>query len=75
MSYLTLEELNNLRNAKNEREWDNVCDAIKAAHNGYPIDWWGRVMSSGLAAEVAAKWGKPDAFELKVETINDVSKL
>lgn len=68
---ITNEELAALEATKNETEWNNTCDAIKAAHGGYPADWWPKVMMSGLAARVAQKWGKPDAFEIKVETISE----
>lgn len=69
---ITAEELERLRNTKNETEWNDACDAIKKARNGdYPSDWWAKVMTSGLAAGVALKWNRPDAFEIKAELLGD----
>ena len=65
MSGITDAELASLRDAKNEDEWSAACDAIKKAHKGYPHDWWAKVKLSGLMDQVAKKWGRPDAFELK----------
>ena len=71
MSNITEEELQRLRDSKNENDWNDACDAIKKARNGrYPDDWWAKVMTSGLADQVAKNWGQPDAFELKVETLD-----
>jgi hypothetical protein len=63
---ITQEELDRLSNTKNESEWNDACDAVKKAHGGYPHDWFAKVMLSGLAAQVAANWGRPDAFDIKV---------
>lgn len=67
MSNITEEELERLRSCKNDDDWSAACDAVKKARNGrYPDDWWAKVMQSGLAAQVAKNWGRPDAFEIKV---------
>ncbi len=68
---ITQEELDRLSNTKNDSEWNAACDDIKKAHGGYPHDWWPKVMQSGLAAKVAANWGQPDAFEIKVMPLTD----
>lgn len=71
MSNITQAELASLEASKNETEWNRACDAIKKARNGgYPPDWWPKVKLSGMMDRIAAKWGKPDAFELKVEPID-----
>ena len=72
---ITTEELAALRASKNEGEWNAACDAVKKARNGnYPADWFVKVMMSGLSAEVAEAWGRPDAFDLKVEVL-DIESL
>lgn len=54
---LTTEEINRLRNCQSETEWNNICDDLKRARNGqYPEDWWAKVMMSGLARDVQARW-------------------
>ena len=70
MSNITETELNTLRSSKNEDEWNAACDAIKKNHGGYPADWWPKVKLSGLMDSVAANWGKPDAFDIKLSTIS-----
>jgi hypothetical protein len=67
---ITDAELEQLRSAKNEIEWNAACDAVKKAHGGYPHDWFLKVMISGLAAEVAKNWGRPDAFDIKLVPIS-----
>ena len=74
MDNITEEELNSLRTAKNEAEWNAACDAVKKARAGrYPYDWYEKVLASGLTAEVAAAWGEPDAFELKVVRLKNIN--
>ena len=47
---LTTEEFNALKAAKSEKEWNGVCDKVKAARGGeYPADWFPRVILTGLA--------------------------
>lgn len=48
---ITPEEIAALTNAKTEQEWNALCDQIKSAHGGYPVDWYAKVMLSGLGAE------------------------
>lgn len=68
---ISYQELEALKATKNPIEWDSVCDVIKAAHNGYPSDWWTKVMSSGLANSVIAGWTNPDLESVQDE-IDDV---
>jgi hypothetical protein len=76
MDNITEEELNRLRNSKNEEDWNDACDAIKAARGGrYPSDWWPKVMQSGLSAQVAKNWGQPDAFEIKAFSLDTGKRI
>ncbi len=49
---LTDEEMAELRMAQNQREWNDICDRIKAPDGVYPRDWFQRVMVSGLFAKI-----------------------
>lgn len=54
---LTDEEIIRLKATKSEQEWNDVCDEIKTARDGqYPNDWFMRVMVSGLAEQIKARW-------------------
>jgi hypothetical protein len=54
---VTEQDLNDLRNTKNEQEWNAVCDRVKAAHRGvYPADWFAKVLASGLVGDAARRW-------------------
>lgn len=57
---MTQDELTNLESCKSEKEWNTVCDEVKAAHGGYPSDWYAKVVMSGLMARVAARFGRDD---------------
>ncbi len=62
-SELTKNEIERLNEAKTEHEWNDVCDAVKAARDGnYPRDWYSRVVRSGLLNRKAAEFkrGGPD---------------
>jgi hypothetical protein len=65
METITNEEIAKLEACKSEREWNKVCDEVKAAHGGYPSDWWPKVMQSGLCARVTAKFGKTDGITIE----------
>lgn len=54
---LTDAELSALKSARNKKEWNQVCDAVKAARDGaYSSDWYARVILSGVAAERVSAW-------------------
>jgi len=53
---MTNDELEKLKSTKSENEWNVCCDQIKKAHNGYPDDWYQKVVLSGLMAETQASW-------------------
>lgn len=59
---ITDDELQALRETKNDSDWSQVCEEIKAARNGgYPPDWWPKVMASGLMDEIRQGWDDPEA--------------
>ena len=66
MTNISDAELQRLREAKNEDEWNDVCSDIKRAHDGYPSDWWAKVKLSGLMQQVADGWGRPEGAELRI---------
>jgi hypothetical protein len=53
-------ELSMLRSCQSNQDWSQACTTIKNARDGisYPQDWWARVISSGLADQVMARWGE-----------------
>lgn len=54
---LTTDELNQLKSAKSEAEWNAICDSVKRARQGqYPDDWYAKVVMSGLMREISSGW-------------------
>lgn len=49
-----------MKSSKSEQEWNNNCDAIKRANNGYPTFWFAYVVMSGLAAQTQSQWEQED---------------
>lgn len=41
-----------MRSSKNEKEWNDNCDLVKKANNGYPSFWYAEIILSGLITEV-----------------------
>lgn len=57
MAVITEEEPAALGRCRSESERNEVCDRIKAARGGaYPIDWYDRVMRSGLCARTRDRY-------------------
>ena len=56
---ISREELAMLRSCQSGQDWSQACTTIKNARDGiaYPPDWWAKVISSGLADQVMARWG------------------
>lgn len=47
-----------LATAGSEKQWNEICDKVKAGHNGgYPEWWYEKVVKSNLARAVASLWG------------------
>ena len=41
-----------------EDEWNNVCKVVKKVRGGqYPEDWFMRIIVSGIAARITARFG------------------
>lgn len=58
MSNITDAELEKLKAAKTQGEWNAACDEIKKARGGqYPADWWAKVKLSGIMDEAVARFG------------------
>lgn len=54
---LTDVEYTRLMNTKSEQEWNDACDAVKAARGGrYPDDWYARMIASGAIDIAQTKW-------------------
>lgn len=45
-----------MESSKSEAEWNENCDKVKKACNGYPDYWFSDIIVSGLAARVQATW-------------------
>lgn len=72
-SHISEAELESLRACQSEEEWEQICNSIKEVRGGeYPLDWFPKVMASGLAKEVLARFGQAPGFRL--ETINKEGK-
>lgn len=53
---ITPEWIEKFRSAKNEVEWNRLCDSLKAEYGGYPRDWYPMVIASGVMMEAQARW-------------------
>lgn len=54
---MTQQQVVDLMNgATSESDWNNKCDQVKAACNGYPDFWFGAIVLSGLASRVQSNW-------------------
>ena len=42
--------------SKNEKEWNENCDKVKAANNDYPRFWYAEIVLSGLLGRVKSQW-------------------
>ena len=65
MENITDQEIEMLKACKTEEDWDKTCDTIKKARNGkYPIDWFPKVILSGLMDQIMGQ----GTSEIKVIT-------
>ena len=53
-----------MASSKSEAEWNTNCDKVKAANNGYPAWWYATIVTSGLSARTAAKFGQTDTIKI-----------
>lgn len=45
-----------MRGATSESDWNDRCDKVKDANNGYPDFWFTAIMMSRLASQVMSKF-------------------
>lgn len=64
------EDIQKLELCPNEKAWDDACAEIKRKYGGYPADWYSKVIAGGMFKRLEAKWGKPDAFDIKIGGFN-----
>jgi hypothetical protein len=43
--------------ASSEADWNNRCDAVKAANGGYPSFWFETIIQGGVLANTRARLG------------------
>lgn len=53
-----------LESSTSAQEWNENCDKIKRACGGYPPYWWSKVIQSGLADKILARFG--ESTEIKI---------
>lgn len=54
-----------MESSQTEQEWNNNCDKVKKACNGYPNFWFEVIIMSGLAGRVTARFGKDDKIHIE----------
>lgn len=42
--------------SKSEQEWNDNCDEVKKAWQGYPSFWYEKIIMSGVAQEAKLSW-------------------
>lgn len=45
-----------MASSKNEEEWNENCDKVKAANGDYPRFWYAEIILSGLLGGVKSQW-------------------
>lgn len=45
-----------MESSKSEKEWNDNCDAVKRACNGYPNFWYKAIVLDGVAGRTQANW-------------------
>lgn len=45
-----------MKSSKSEQEWNDNCDKVKVANNGYPEFWFKAIILSGVASETQKNW-------------------
>lgn len=53
-----------MESSQSEQEWNDNCNKVKAAYDGYPPFWYQEIVLSGLAGRVAARFGKDDKIHI-----------
>lgn len=47
-----------MQQSTSEADWNQRCDQVKAANNGYPSFWYFAIVQSGLASRCQQSWGR-----------------
>ena len=56
---LTDAELQRMKDASSEEEWNEGCDAVKESRGGqYPGDWFAKIIMSGLGPRKQVEWSR-----------------
>lgn len=55
-----------MKSSKSETEWNNNCDLVKEAFNGYPEFWYSAIVLSGVAQETLSSFGEHADTEIAV---------
>ena len=45
-----------MESSKSEQEWNDNCDKVKKACDGYPSFWYASIIMSGVASSVWSGW-------------------
>jgi len=45
-----------MKSSNSEQEWNDNCDKVKAACDGYPDFWYSAIVMSGVLAGVKLCW-------------------
>ena len=48
--------VNLMKSSRSEPEWNNNCDAVKAANNGYPSWWYAEIILSAVLQLTRTSW-------------------
>ena len=57
------EVLELMKSSNNEDEWNNNCDAVKAACGGYPDFWYQEIILNGLMDETMGQGSSEITFQ------------
>jgi hypothetical protein len=63
---MTREEVIQLmRSSRTEQEWNDNCNKVMKACDGYPHYWFEAIVSSGLMSTVTARFGNDDKIHIQ----------
>lgn len=55
-----------MKSSTSERNWNENCDKVKKANNGYPSFWFKAIIIGGVARDTSSKWGGDDAIHVTI---------
>ena len=50
-----------MASSNSEKEWNDNCDIVKEAFNGYPSFWYPAILVGGVMAAAKVSWELGDA--------------